>query len=255
MRYDISFYGASIRPELWVQMDHNLSQTDLSIEIVWAGPKGLKKLPPHTKWIKTDVKPIQCWEIAARACTGKIICHLVDDLHIFPYTYDRAYALYEEENNPKTIIQPQYYSEIRPGKIIQKTNTLMFPMRHPKVPKSDYVQSAGSASLYNREFFNSLQGFDNGFIGIHAEQDLSLRAATEGANIIICEDKGLANSICILDTGKSNLLKICHKIDYNYLFSLYIEKDRLVKRLKPHKPFIFNSTILTKSQGKKGKWN
>ena len=46
MRYDISFYGASIRPELWVQMDHNLSQTDLSIEIVWAGPKGLKKTTP-----------------------------------------------------------------------------------------------------------------------------------------------------------------------------------------------------------------
>jgi len=247
---DISFYGSSIRPELWQKMDDELSQTNLSIEIIWAGPKGLDKLPSHTKWIKTDVKPVQCWEIAARACQGEVICQLADDLNITPYNYDKAYKIYKEANNPKTIVQPRFYN----GRKKDITRTLLFPMMDRTVPKSDWVQAAGGGSIYNREFFNSLEGFDNGFIAIHAEQDLSLRAAARGANILICKSKGFKDSIRLTYSGHSDLVGPYHKIDYPYLFSLYIRKHRVVKRLKPHQPFIFNNTILTKSQGPKGKW-
>lgn len=254
---NISFFGASIRPERWKHFDDQLSKTNLDFEIIWVGPKGLKgKLPKHTKWIKTNVKPMQCWEIGARATQSEVICVMVDDINVGPYMYDKVYEIYKKANNYKTLIQPRYHRYNGKGrKISDRTWTLAFPCRHKKVPKKDYIQTVDACSVYSRKFFFELGGYDKNFIAAHGGQDISLRAIEAGANIIICEETfpRHVDDICIVDMGLTGLIKKTHDYDYNYLFSLYIRKNRRVNRTKKFEPFI-NKNILKTSQGPKGVW-
>ena len=78
----IGLYCSAIRPHLWMNLYNNLKNTNKSeFEIMFVGnviPEF--ELPPNMKFIYSNVKPAQCWYIAATRVDGDYLINVADDL-------------------------------------------------------------------------------------------------------------------------------------------------------------------------------
>ncbi len=74
----ISIFGTSKYPKRLERLYRSTKKSKVSCECVFAGPNVLKTTKKLT-FIKTNVKPAQCIEIAFRHCRGEFILHLPDD--------------------------------------------------------------------------------------------------------------------------------------------------------------------------------
>ena len=77
----ISLYGTAKHISIWMETYNSLLFNDVPFEVVFAGPVEPNfDLPGNLKFIKTNVKPAQCSEIALRNTKGKFIVHTADDI-------------------------------------------------------------------------------------------------------------------------------------------------------------------------------
>lgn len=76
-----SFIAPAIRGYMYVEYYKNVYSRDIPFEIVFAGfNPPLKKMPDNFRYIKTDMNPGRCYEIAARMAVGKYLITSTDDL-------------------------------------------------------------------------------------------------------------------------------------------------------------------------------
>ena len=64
----ISLIGSAFRTNNWLKIYDSVKKNKIGFEIVYVGPnKPDFQLPDNFRFIQSDVKPVQCIEIAARA--------------------------------------------------------------------------------------------------------------------------------------------------------------------------------------------
>lgn len=85
--YDVSLHCSATRTEMWQEAYKSYMQNKVSVEAVFVGNKYPSfKMPSNFTFIYSEVKPAQCWEIAARNCRGKYLAQSSDD-----YFYPKGY--------------------------------------------------------------------------------------------------------------------------------------------------------------------
>jgi len=80
---------------------------------VFVGPNGPGFPPPDNfVFVKSNVKPAQCWEIASRRATGDLLMPLADDLTFTTERpLDRLHNTYMQNEDNKVMVSCRY----RPG--------------------------------------------------------------------------------------------------------------------------------------------
>jgi hypothetical protein len=237
---DITLYAAAIRVDTWLDFYDSIGKNQVTFEVIFAGPnKPNYKLPKNFTYIQTNVKPVQCIELAVRQATADLIMHVVDDCRFIESSpLDHLYELYKEYNNPKLMLSPLIMAG---GITIHNAGHHLFEYD----TTSPVVDSLG---IMGKELYTSLGGADINFIATLADIDISLRGYKVGCTYIIC------------DVGFDEITP------YNGIYDEYQYHDRALldklwsidgkwtlDRTQPFEPFS-DYKILEKSQGPKGRW-
>jgi hypothetical protein len=179
---DVSIFSSAIRTERWLSTYEAMKATNhVNFEFVFVGPRepGFA-LPENFKYIKTDVKPAQCSEIAARNCSGHALVQYADDIDFTPGAIDLMFEAYIKD--PAHIMVSCDYWQ---GSVdcTQCQNILGNPNAQgwPMLPV---------CGLYNRELQFQLGGIDRRFNAVMWEIDILMRLWVYGVRMV------KVNAIC-----------------------------------------------------------
>lgn len=250
MKPDISLYSSAAIPSNWMIQLESMGDNVAKWERICVGPNEPDyTLPDNVRFIRSDVKPVQCNEIGARACRADIIMHLSDDF-IFRGTshpLDSLLNQYESGSNAKNCISPRYMlrgiDRSRPWpngwqRLIPEDNS------SPVMPCNEMMAKV---------LHISLGGFDRNFVTNYSDVDFAMRIIVNGGRTILSSDVFVDE---IEELQKTNLsAEPAQPIDRQYLEALWF-KNRDWKTLKRALPFesFSDENILTESQGPKGRW-
>ena len=194
---NVSLFASAVRPKLWESFLKSFEGTSVDIEVVFAGNSKEINLPNkigkelNFKYILTEnIKPAQCYEIARRGCTGECIMWVADDCEFPNDVVGKAYNYWKSQNNEKLILSIQTkesgYQNVH-GTLFNMNNHRFFG-GDPNTPLM------APLCLMSRKFLNDLGGYDQRYVSGQTENDILMRAYTEGA---ICEIFG--NENCFID--------------------------------------------------------
>jgi hypothetical protein len=243
----ISLFATAYRPQYWMRLYESIN-SNLPFEVVFVGPNEPDYvLPDNFYYIKSNVKPAQCVEIAARNTVGELIMQVADDiifttsnpLNLLYDTYD-TYSM--RITKDKLMLSCKYM--LMGNDVSVNTHHYFYgDLASPLMP----VGMLLSSKLYMK-----LGGIDSNFIAIHGEMDLTMRLYESGGTLILSEvyineprDPGYTGGLC----------DEYQKLDKSYLDSLWldVEGKTLIDRSRPLEPFL-DYKILEESQGPKGRW-
>jgi hypothetical protein len=221
----------------------NIQETNLPFEIVFVGPNAPDFiLPKNFKFIQTNVKPVQCVEIAARAAKGKYLVPTADDCFFDiqnPLTkLYNSFLLYE---NSKLILSCKYFTEesgrhIHAGILVNK---VYLPV----------------GFMIEKDYWLQLGGLDRNFIALYWDLDLCFRIVVDGGITALSDVQIIEKFYKEADTGTS-LFAEYYPEDKNTtlqrLWPMFCYNNQF-KRTAPLEPFT-DFDILTESQGPKGRW-
>jgi hypothetical protein len=240
----ISLFATAARPKSWRDLYESIStENNTPFEIVFVGPnKPDYTLPDNFFYIKSDVKPTQCVEIAARNTSGILIIQIADDLEFTtPKALDKLWEQYKNFNNDYIMLSPRYVVN---GIDVSEESTHFF-YNDIKSP----ILAVGM--ILTKKLYTELGGMDKNFIAIHGESDIAMRLYSIGGKVVLSD-------ICIEeDKGKSEGSELCEefwKRDRKTFEDLWVVDGKAqFNRLKPFEPFS-DYKILTESQGPRGRW-
>lgn len=191
----VSLFASAVRPKLWPYLFKSLEGTSVKLEIVFSG-NGLKRgeiiFPGSDKdncnftHIRTEnIKPAQCYEIARRNCTGETVVWIADDCEFPNDVIGKAYKYWKSQNNEKLILSIQTAES---G--YNQEECALFDMKQHRF----YGGEAGGPlmapiALMSRKFLDELGGLDNRYICGQYENDIVMRAYSQGAVVEIFGDK------------------------------------------------------------------
>ncbi len=181
---DISLFASANRIKDWMSFYNSLKHNTIKWEVVFCGNKEPNfTLPDNFTFIKANVKPAQCYEIAARHCKGELIGWTCDDstYEIDPTAtqrnLDRAYKYYKDANDKKAIISMH---TIEDGRDVWRNHHFFGKWRHTPI--------MAPMALMNREVFNEIGGYDRNFISAQAENDIIMRVYQIGGQVVMAQD-------------------------------------------------------------------
>jgi len=254
----VSVIASAINPETWKDIYNRFARKNRTpFEMIFVGPKPpIRKMPKNFKHIQTNVKPVQCIEIAARNATGDFLFQIGDDT--FPLTdgflnFMTFFAL--KINNKNCIHSPLYKNkEIREDVI-----AMSWRLKNLNVPLVSQFM------FVKKETWHELGGLDINFVGGGSFPcDMQLNMIARGGYVSY-------NPMCVMcnpnlgrpewrDTiqfkRKNVLAEGWRSQDTKFLDKMWLEKispesrDKRCrqKRLKPVSSFS-DVDILTKTQG------
>lgn len=180
----ISLFASANRPLLWPSYLKSLESTTVSYEVVFAGDvrPNQEIVNSYLKYIHTGrIKPGQCYALASRECTGETISWSCDDANYDNDVLGKAYRYWKAQNNEKLILSIQtkesgygnpegslFDMDIHRFFGGDRNSPLMAPM-----------------CLMSRDFFNDLGGYDRRYVSGQTENDIVMRAYTQGATVEI----------------------------------------------------------------------
>jgi hypothetical protein len=241
----VSLYGAAIRPQNWLHV-YECARSNISFEIVFVGPKEPNyPLPDNFKYIKSNVKPVQCVEIASRNTSGEFIVSVADDIEFkTPDPLDRLYNEYISYNDEKLVLSSRY--------MMNGVDISNECHRYPTIdPDAPLITLAG---LVPRKIYMDIGGADRNFILAFYDIDISMRLHVAGCTIRL-SDNVYINENTSLSYGLSRVLSDYGKYDQKLLESLWMVNGKMqLNRARPLEPFS-DEKILEESQGPKGEWD
>lgn len=219
----ISLFASSVRPQLYESLFKSIDNEPLRehIEIIFAGNatppaewfkvKNIKEginaifldrgYPLLFEYIKTgNIKPAQCYEIARRACISEVIVWIADDCEFVGGIISKAYEYWKSQNNEKLILSIQTKESgynLPKGQLFDMNVHRFFGGRR----NTPLMAPLGMMST---KFLNDLGGIDRRYICGQYENDIVMRACSQGANVEI-----FGNKDCFIDIdhlGKSILI-------------------------------------------------
>lgn len=237
-----SFIASSIRDYYykdyyWSISNHN----DVPFEVIFVGPNPPKeKMPNNFIHITSDVKPGQCFEIAARNASGDYLIWAADDLR-----YSAGFLRYLDEYNNR-LDDDRIFISFRAtlqGNYVD--SGMAFDLKKPTSPL------IGFGGLFRRDLFHEYGGLDKRFFGSFADVDMQLRFLEAGRTIFFPPN-------CVFDEIKPRkheskrtlLLYRCNVSNARpMLDSLWVNPDGSMSktRLSSVQPYV-DKDILTKDQ-------
>lgn len=248
----ISLFASAIRTKDWPAFMDSLDGNECDYEVVFCGPDNNGYIHPKLKFIKSLVKPAQCYEIALRACTGDLVHWTADDAVYSPKCLDEIIKFWNKVNNPKAIISVQtnengHFNVMRTHRFFAGFNEspLMAPL-----------------GVMSRSYLKKLGNIDRRYICGQYENDIVMRAMQDGGTVELFLDDHYVSldHKAKHDEGGS---KFAHGYELDRItleFSWYRD---WCKHTWPRGPIIRYDTfesfeskdILTVSQSNKGIWN
>lgn len=217
---DVSLFASAVRLQLWPALFKSLEGTSVEYEVVFAGNSmdkypGIKierplyyyKKSSDTDWVndcswfhyfKTDnIKPAQCYEIARRNCTGEVVVWVADDCDFPNDVIGKAYKYWKSQNNDKLILSIQTKESgynLPIGQLFNMQIHRFFAgnMRTPLM---------APLGLMSRKWLEELGGIDRRYVSGQYENDIVMRALSQGASVEV-----FGNPECYIDIdhlGKS----------------------------------------------------
>lgn len=181
--YDISLHCAAVRPEMWMRIYKTFMKNKMSVEAVFVGDKYPSyKLPSNFNFIYSEVKPSQCFEIAARNCKGKYIAQTSDD-YFYPDGYfDNMVSFHKKQvkkfSTDKIITGGVHHT--RHNKARERQCRLWTRNAQPKqeLPMDFFLTS---------DFYRELGGLDRNFISLVHHWDIMMRVMEMGGKCIMSD--------------------------------------------------------------------
>lgn len=228
----ISMCASAHKIHYWKNFYNSIGNNDVSFEIIFVGPDDPDfKLPDNFRFIKSFVKPTQCYEIAIRNATGDLIIPVADDI-VFrtERPLDKLYSTYKNYNDDKLILSCRY---------MERGNLL---------PPSAHIYGGvimPFAGLMSKKLYKEIGGIDRNFKSSFWDIDIALRICAAGGRVILSD-------VCLDEhCGQGGS---CNPDDRSYLDALWITNNAVhFNRKAPFEPFSDNG-ILEKSQGPSGRW-
>ena len=173
---DVSFFASAIRVDKWLEMYEGIkSRNTVNFEFVFAGPyQPTYTLPDNFKFFKTNVKPVQCFEIAARNSSGVALLQCTDDVIYEDNAVDLMFEAYSKD--PKHVMATCDYWE--GDKDLSPYQNLM---GEPNPPGWPMLPVCG---MYDHEMYTILGGADRRFAGVMWELDMYMRMWEHGVRTV-----------------------------------------------------------------------
>jgi len=179
---DVSIFMSGVRTNRWMNMYEGIkSSNNVSFEFVVVGPyEPNYTLPDNFKFIHSDVKPGQCFEIAARNSTGKALLQTADDMVYTPEAVDLMFHGYIKD--PKKIMTTCcYWVDHRSA--LDWSHSLIdcgVDRGWPFLPVT---------GMYDRELHYELGGADRRFDAVMWELDMYMRLYESGVRTVLVNGK------------------------------------------------------------------
>lgn len=200
----ISLFASAVRPAMWESYLESLKSTSIPYEVIFSGFNTREEVKPfldkypQLKYIHTGrIKPAQNYEISRRACIGETISWSCDDAQYDNNFLGKAYSYWKESNDEKLILSLQT-KESGYGNPVGS----LFDMNLHRFFGGDRNSPLmAPMCLMSTKFLNKLGGYDRRYISGQTENDIVMRAYTQGAKVEI-----FGGSDCYIDIdhlGKS----------------------------------------------------
>ena len=178
----VSIFASAVRTQLWLPFYEGLKATNKTeFEIVFVGPYAPSfTLPDNFRFIQAGVKPAQCFEIAARNCTGDALLQTADDIVYTPGALDLMYEAYMTEPG-KIMSTCKYYSD--DADFSEYQNLLGNP--------SDTFPILPVCGMYSREMYHRLGGADRRFQAMQWELDMYMRMWAAGIKTMFVDGRAI----------------------------------------------------------------
>jgi hypothetical protein len=242
----VSLCATAVRTQNWLYLHSNAGiNSSIPFEMVFVGPKEPDFiLPDNFKYIKTDVKPVQCYEIGARNTSGELILYMMDDcIFMTPDPLGKLYEQYVSYNLPKLMLSCRFMTD----GVDASYECHRFSIKDPNSP----IMPIGG--LISRDIYMELGGADRNFVAVYWDLDLALRLYSIGGRVLLSEDVYI-NEVRALCGNISTASEPYGKYDKKLLQDLWVGLDGLhFNRLQSFEPFL-DEGILEESQGLKGRW-
>ncbi len=240
MNPQIGILAPAKRPQKWMELYESIGQNDVEFELVFVGPnKPDYELPKNFRFVRSDVKPTQCLEIAFRNTTADLVLNIGDDcLFMTPRPLDRLYETYKTYNNAKLLLSCRSCT----NGVDESHFAHRFFTHDPNSPVMPL------AALMSKKFFSDLGGLDRNFIAVMWPMDIAMRAYAVGGNVI------LSDVYLNEESADSVLCSEFWRHDRGLIESLWTKNGKIhFHRAKPVEPFS-DVNILNASQGPRGRW-
>ena len=240
----ISIIATASRPENWMELYKSIGENDVSFEVIFVGPNEPNfQLPTNFNFIKSNVKPAQCVEIASRHASGDFIIPVADDvLFTTQHPLDKYYKAYVDAGAGNTVASAEY--KLDPGwNRFFHNNT-----ESPLMP---------FCGLIPTRLWRELGGIDSQFIAVSWDLDLAMRIFAAGGQVVMA---GVFIGEEIELPGKprsrgSTLHRDYWPIDRVLLDKLWSVDGKVhFNRTSPVIPFS-DEDILVRSQEPQGRWH
>ncbi len=243
MNPQIGIIASAHRPQNWMDLYKSIGQNDIEFELVFVGPNPPDyELPKNFRFIKSLVKPTQCFEIAFRNTTAEYVMSIADDCEFnTPQPLDKLYDLYKSCNCDKVIVSPRMMTN--------GEDQSHFAHRFFTNEDSSPVMPLGC--FMSKKFYRDLGGIDRNFIGIMWDCDIAMRAYALGGRVV------LSDVYVNEDRSKSVGSNLCNEFwghDRTLLESLWTTNGKVHFDRKTHVEPFDDVNILNASQGPRGRW-
>lgn len=245
MNPKIGICSSAHRPQNWMALYNSIGDNDVEFELVFVGPNSPDyELPKNFRFIRTDVKPPQCFEIAVRNATAELIMNMADDCEfITPCALDKLYNLYKSSNSDKVIVSSRFMQngEVQPLSIHHffsgYGSALMLPM----------------FGLMSRKLYRDIGGIDKNFEAIFWEIDIAMRTYALGGRVVMSD--------VYVDEDKSKCAEPERDLwdqsgvrDRRLIESLWTFDGKVQLNRKKTVESFLDMNILKASQGPRGRW-
>lgn len=219
-------------------------------EVVFVGNKPPKeKMPDNFRYIETDVRPTQCYEIAIRNAHGQYANFIPDDF-IFPLNYlNNLYKYTVILDMNKVLLSVRC---CHPNGRKRNRENIDHGMVFDSFAKNSPF--CGLDPLFRKDIWIKLGGFDRRFLGDWAMMDMQQRFYEYGMNPFVIPECILGEKAFFSKDEKNNdkpsLCQLSYEHDMAGLMrELWFEKDGMVSknRRSSVRSFI-DEDILTKNQ-------
>jgi len=240
----IGIVASAHRPQNWMDLYQSIGDNDIEFELVFVGPNQPDyELPKNFRFIRSLVKPTQCFEIALRNTTADLVIPIADDCTFIKSSrpMDRLYETFKTYKNEKLLLS----CRLSTNDIDESHYAHRFYIADPSSPVMPL------APLMSKKLFSDLGGIDRNFIAVMWDLDFTMRAYASGGTVI------LSDVFLNEDKEKSAGSILCSEFwrhDRGLLESLWTKNGKVhFRRTKPFEPFD-DLNILKASQGPRGRW-
>ena len=243
MNPKIGIVASAHRPQIWMSLYKSIGDNDVEFELVFVGPNPPDyELPKNFRFIKSLVKPTQCFEIGVRNTTADLVMLIVDDCEFQgSRPLDRLYETYKSYNNHKILVSCRY--------MMDGEDLSHFAHHFDSFDPSSPVMPL--APLMSRKFYRDIGGIDRNFKAIFGELDIAMRVYALGGRVV------MSDVYLNEDKSKRAGSSLCTEFwshDRTLLESLWTTNGKIhFHRTKPVEPFS-DLNILKASQGSRGRW-